>query len=66
METETFEESLNSEDPRIRASAIMALGKSGNRDALKQLIEILENKDEVDWIRGCAAIALGRISGDLR
>jgi HEAT repeat protein len=55
---------LNDEDIRIRASAIIGLGKSGQRDAVKPLTAILENKSEIDWLRACAAIALGRISGD--
>src|SRR3972149_3926263 len=55
---------LNDEDIRIRASAIIGLGRTGQRDAVKPLTPILENKSEIDWLRACAAIALGRISGD--
>jgi HEAT repeat protein len=53
---------LKNEDPWVRASCIIALGKTGDRNAIKHLIGILENKNEVEWLRGCAAIALGRIS----
>jgi HEAT repeat protein len=55
---------LNSKDPRIRASSIIALGKTGERTAVKHLIGVMEDKNEVEWLRGCAAIALGRISGE--
>jgi HEAT repeat protein len=58
------EENLQNEDLRIRASSIIAMGKAGDKDAIPRLVEILENKSEVEWLRGCAAIALGRISGD--
>jgi HEAT repeat protein len=64
MEPESYLNGLNDEDLRIRASAIIALGLTGDRNAIKQLTEILENKNEVDWLRGCAAIALGRLSGE--
>jgi HEAT repeat protein len=55
---------LNDEDIRIRASQIISSGKSGLRDAVPSLTAILNNKSEVEWLRACAAIALGRISGD--
>ena len=64
MEPDTYLNSLKDEDIQIRAHSIIALGKTGNGEAIKWLIQILENKSEVDWLRGCAAIALGRISGD--
>jgi HEAT repeat protein len=57
-------EGLNDEDLRIRASAIIALGQSGDKNAVATLKTILENKSEVEWVRGCAAIALGRVSGE--
>ena len=57
-------ESLNDSDLRIRASAIIALGQSGDKNAVTTLKTILENKSEVEWVRGCAAIALGRVSGE--
>ena len=64
METRTCSNSLEDENTRIRASAIIEMGRTGNRDAIKFIVDILENKGEVDWLRGCAAIALGRLSGD--
>jgi HEAT repeat protein len=64
MQSETYSDSPENEELRIRASAIIAAGKSGDREAIKQLIEILENKSEVEWLRGCAAIALGRLAGE--
>jgi HEAT repeat protein len=64
MEPGDYTDSSRDEDVRIRASAIIVMGKTGDRDAIKPLIEILENKSEVDWLRGCAAIALGRLAGE--
>jgi len=64
METRTYSNSLEDENTRIRASAIIEMGRTGNRDAIKSIIEVLENREEVDWLRGCAAIALGRLSDD--
>jgi HEAT repeat protein len=64
QEAEVNRENQLNEEIRIRASEIIALGKSGDREAIRQLVEILENKSEIDWLRGCAAIALGRISGE--
>jgi HEAT repeat protein len=39
----------------------MALGKSGDPAAVQSLSDILNNSDEVEWLRACAAIALGRL-----
>jgi HEAT repeat protein len=64
MKTSTYSDSSKNEDLTTRASAIIALGKTRDRDATKSLVEILDNKSEVEWLRGCAAIALARISGD--
>jgi len=64
MEPETYLNSLQDGDIQIRAHSIIASGKTGNSEAVKPLIEILETRNEVDWLRGCAAIALGRISGE--
>jgi HEAT repeat protein len=64
MEQKPEPDNLKDEDIRIRASNIIASGKTGDRNAIGSLVEILENRDEVDWLRGCAAIALGRISGE--
>ena len=64
MAPETHTDSLKDEDIKVRASAIIAMGKTGDRDAIEYLIQTLENKDEVEWLRGCAAIALGRLSGE--
>jgi HEAT repeat protein len=64
VRTITYSDISENEDIRIRASTIIALGKTRDRDAIKLLVEILGNKSEVEWLRGCAAIALGRISGD--
>jgi HEAT repeat protein len=70
IEAETFVklenifQNLHDDDIKIRASAIITMGKTGNRGAIGPLIEILGNPKEVDWLRGCAAIALGRLSGD--
>jgi HEAT repeat protein len=64
METPTRSNSLEDENTGIRASAIIEMGRTGNRDAVESIIEVLENREEVDWLRGCAAIALGRLSGD--
>jgi HEAT repeat protein len=61
MEPVSNLEGLNDEDLRIRASAIIALGKAGDKNAINSLKGILENKSEVGWLRGCAAIALGRL-----
>jgi len=61
VELKNYLDDLNSQDPRIRASSIIALGKTGDRNAAKHLVGILENKNEVEWLRGCAAIALSRI-----
>jgi HEAT repeat protein len=58
-----MDDSLN-EEIRIRASEIIALGKSRDKESIRLLIDIMENKKEVEWLRGCAAIALGRISGE--
>lgn len=55
---------LKDEDARIRASQIIYLGKSGLREAVPHLTAIVDNKSEVEWLRACAAIALGRLSGD--
>ena len=63
MEPVPYPDGLKDEDIKIRASAIIALGKTGDRNAIKPLVEILENTSEVDWLRACAAIALGRVSG---
>jgi HEAT repeat protein len=63
MEPNTDLDGLNDEDVRIRASAIIAMGRAGDRQALKQLTGILEDYSEISWIRVCAAIALGRLSG---
>jgi HEAT repeat protein len=59
MESGTCQDSLINEGIIARAAAIIALGKAGHRDAITQLIQVLENKSEVEWLRGCAAIALG-------
>ena len=64
METRTYPNSLDDENTRIRASAIIQMGRTGNRDAIKSIIEVLENKEEVDWLRGCAAMVLGRLSDE--
>lgn len=56
--------SSQAEDVRTRASGIIAMGKAGDRNAIKSLVAILENTEEIDWLRGCAAIALGRLSGE--
>ncbi len=61
---ETQTDSLNDEDIKVRASAIIAMGKTGDKEAGEYLIQTLENKSEVEWLRGCAAIALGRLSGE--
>ncbi len=64
MGLENYLDDLNNEDPKIRASCIIALGKTGDRNAAPYLIRILENKNEVEWLRACAAIALSRIPGE--
>ncbi len=64
MKPENLLQNMNDDDIKSRASAIVTIGKTGNRDAIGTLIEILGNPNEVDWLRGCAAIALGRLSGD--
>ncbi len=64
MQNDVDSNSPENEDIRIRASAIIATGKARDREAIPRLIEILENENEVEWLRGCAAIALGRIAGD--
>ena len=64
MKLENIFQNLHDDDIKIRASAIITMGKTGERGAIGPLIEILGNPKEVDWLRGCAAIALGRLSGD--
>jgi HEAT repeat protein len=64
VKTITYLDSLKNEEVGIRASSIIALGKAGDRDAVNLLTEIMENKSEIDWLRACAAVALGRISCD--
>ena len=64
MKPENLLQNLDDDDINVRASAIITIGKTGNREAIGTLIEILGNANEVDWLRGCAAIALGRLSGD--
>jgi HEAT repeat protein len=62
--SETHTDRSIDEDIKIRASAIIAMGKAGDRDAVTYLVQTLENTSEVDWLRACAAIALGRLSGE--
>ena len=62
MEIRTYSNSLEDENSKIRASAIIEMGRTGNRDAIESIIEVLENAEEVDWVRACAAIALGKLS----
>ena len=64
MDTEITPQIPEDEEIRTRASAIIAMGKTGDRDAVKSLVMVLGNKGEVDWLRACAAIALGRLAGD--
>ena len=64
METREYLDSLDDEDIKIRASAIIAMGRTGDGKAVRHLAEILENESEVDWLRACAAIALGRLSAE--
>jgi HEAT repeat protein len=64
MDPNSDAENIQDEDLRNRASEIIALGKAGDKEAIPRLVGILENKTEVEWLRGCAAIALGRISGE--
>ena len=56
--------SLEDENTRIRASAIIEMGRTGNRDGVQSIIGVLANREEVDWLRACAAIALGRLAGE--
>ena len=64
METRTYSNNLEDDSTGIRASAIIEMGRTGNRDAVRSIIEVLENREEVDWLRCCAAIALGRLPTD--
>jgi HEAT repeat protein len=54
-------ENLNDANIRVRAAAIINAGKTGDRTAIKPITEILANKSEIDWLRACAAVALGRL-----
>jgi HEAT repeat protein len=54
----------NNDSVTIRASEIIALGNSGDRGAINTLVGILNDKKEVALLRGCAATALGRLSGN--
>lgn len=64
MDMEITPQITEDEEIRNRAAAIVAMGKTGDRDAIKSLVMILGNREEVDWLRACAAIALGRLAGD--
>ncbi len=64
METSAQLSSLEDENMRIRASAIIEMGRTGNRDGVQSIIGVLANREEVDWLRACAAIALGRLAGE--
>lgn len=64
METPAQLNSLEDENTKIRASAIIEMGRTGNRDGLQSIIGVLANRQEVDWLRACAAIALGRLAGE--
>ena len=44
----TYPDISKDEDIGIRASAVIALGKTGDRDAIRPLVEILENRSEVE------------------
>jgi HEAT repeat protein len=41
METRAYTNSLDAENIRIRASAIIEMGRTGNRDAIASIIEVL-------------------------
>jgi HEAT repeat protein len=64
MNPETYLYNYKNEEIITRASAIIEAGKTGDRSAIKSLVSILENKGEIDWLRGCAATALGRLAGE--
>jgi HEAT repeat protein len=64
MDLSNYIDDLNNPDPGIRASSIIALGKTEDKNAAVHLTRILKNKNEIDWLRGCAAIALSRIPGE--
>ncbi len=49
--------------PRARATAILALGRFGDHNALAPLIVILENAKAPDRERALAAAALGILGG---
>lgn len=59
-----YPNNLDNQDTLTRASNIIAMGKTRDKRALAPLIKILEDESEVDWLRGCAAIALGRLSAE--
>ncbi|MGC9517524.1 MAG: HEAT repeat domain-containing protein [Methanomicrobiales archaeon] len=59
---------FNDEDWRVQAIVAEALGKIGDRRAVKPLIAALKNKDKIErnrYVRGRSAEALGRL-GDER
>jgi HEAT repeat protein len=64
MEQNINSDISNNDSISIRASQILALGNSGDRGAISTLIEILTNQNEAELLRGCAATALGRLSGN--
>jgi HEAT repeat protein len=55
---------LNDDDLNIRSSQIIAMGNSKDRGVIHTLIEILKNPKEVSLLRACAAMALGKLSGN--
>ena len=62
METRDCSNNLVDENNGIKASAIIEMGRTGNRDSVEYIAAVLENEEEVDWVRACAAIALGKLS----
>lgn len=64
MEQDPNSDISMNEELQIRASSIIAMGRAGDRSVIQYLKEVIEDRNEVEWLRACAAIALGRISGE--
>ncbi|MBI5725953.1 MAG: HEAT repeat domain-containing protein [Planctomycetes bacterium] len=56
-----YKELAKDPDPGVRAAAVKALGKSGRKDCLNDLVRAMSDKD--DMVRWNAAIALDKIIG---
>lgn len=55
---------LKDPEAEVRFAAVMELGRLGDRRAVEPLAAILQDKNEIEWLRSCAASALGKLSFD--